>query len=167
MKAIVCKAWGGPEQLVLEDIPLPEPGPGQVRIRVAAAGVNFPDVLIIQKKYQMQPALPFTPGAEVAGTVTAVGDGVTALRARRGGGGPVPHRRLRRGMRGRCRAMHAGAAGRADAAGREPDAGLRHQLARRARPRRAAGRRDPAGAGRRGRRRAWPRSRSARPWVRA
>ena len=77
MKAIVCKAWGGPEQLVLEDIALPEPGPGQVRIRVAAAGVNFPDVLIIQKKYQMQPALPFTPGAEVAGTVTAVGEGVT------------------------------------------------------------------------------------------
>ena len=62
---------------MLEDIPLPEPGPGQVRIRVAAAGVNFPDVLIIQKKYQMQPALPFTPGAEVAGTVTAVGEGVT------------------------------------------------------------------------------------------
>jgi len=79
MKAIVCKAWGGPEQLVLEDIALPEPGPGQVRIRVAAAGVNFPDVLIIQKKYQMQPALPFTPGAEVAGTVTAVGEGVTAF----------------------------------------------------------------------------------------
>ena len=79
MKAIVCKAWGGPEQLVLEDIALPEPGPGQIRIRVAAAGVNFPDVLIIQKKYQMQPALPFTPGAEVAGTVTAVGEGVTAF----------------------------------------------------------------------------------------
>ena len=77
MKAIVCKQWGGPEQLLLEELALPEPGPGQVRIRVAAAGVNFPDVLIIQKKYQLQPALPFTPGAEVAGTVTAVGEGVT------------------------------------------------------------------------------------------
>jgi NADPH2:quinone reductase len=79
MKAIVCKQWGGPEQLVLEDIALPEPGPGQVRIRVAAAGVNFPDVLIVQKKYQVQPPLPFTPGAEIAGTVSAVGAGVTTL----------------------------------------------------------------------------------------
>lgn len=76
MKAIVCEQWGGPELLALRDVPLPEPGPGQVRVRVAAAGVNFPDVLIIQKKYQMQPALPFTPGAEIAGTVTAVGAGV-------------------------------------------------------------------------------------------
>lgn len=76
MKAIVCEQWGGPETLVLKDLPLPEPGPGQVRVRVAAAGVNFPDVLIIQKKYQMQPPLPFTPGAEIAGTVTAVGEGV-------------------------------------------------------------------------------------------
>jgi NADPH2:quinone reductase len=64
---------------VLEDIALPEPGPGQVRIRVAAAGVNFPDVLIVQKKYQVQPPLPFTPGAEIAGTVSAVGAGVTTL----------------------------------------------------------------------------------------
>ncbi len=73
MKAIVCAQWGGPETLVLKDIPLPEPGPRQIRVEVAAAGVNFPDVLIIQKKYQMQPPLPFTPGAEIAGTVTAVG----------------------------------------------------------------------------------------------
>ena len=76
MKAIVCEQWGGPDTLVLKEIATPEPGPGQIRIRVAAAGVNFPDVLIIQKKYQMQPPLPFTPGAEIAGTVTAVGDGV-------------------------------------------------------------------------------------------
>ncbi|MCE3004783.1 MAG: NADPH:quinone oxidoreductase family protein [Xanthomonadaceae bacterium] len=79
MKAILCEQWGGPETLRLADIPLPEPGPGQVRIRIAAAGVNFPDVLIIQKKYQMQPALPFVPGAEVAGTIDAVGDGVQGL----------------------------------------------------------------------------------------
>lgn len=79
MKAILCNQWGGPETLRLADIALPEPGPGQVRIRIAAAGVNFPDVLIIQKKYQMQPTLPFVPGAEVAGTIDAVGAGVQGL----------------------------------------------------------------------------------------
>ena len=79
MKAILCEQWGGPETLRLADIALPEPGPGQVRIRIAAAGVNFPDVLIIQKKYQLQPALPFVPGAEVAGIVDALGDGVQGL----------------------------------------------------------------------------------------
>jgi NADPH2:quinone reductase len=80
MKAIVCEQWGGPESLKLMDVALPEPGPRQVRIRVAAAGVNFPDVLIIQKKYQMQPALPFSPGAEIAGEITAVGGEVRGLR---------------------------------------------------------------------------------------
>lgn len=80
MKAIVCEQWGGPDSLKLMDVALPEPGPRQVRIRVAAAGVNFPDVLIIQKKYQMQPALPFSPGAEIAGEITAVGGEVRGLR---------------------------------------------------------------------------------------
>lgn len=80
MKAIVCEQWGGPESLKLMDVALPEPGPRQVRIRVAAAGVNFPDVLIIQKKYQMQPTLPFSPGAEIAGEITAVGGEVRGLR---------------------------------------------------------------------------------------
>jgi NADPH2:quinone reductase len=79
MQAILCTQWGGPELLELRDIETPEPGPKQVRIRVAAAGVNFPDVLIIQKKYQVQPALPFTPGAEIAGTIEAVGAEVTHL----------------------------------------------------------------------------------------
>jgi NADPH2:quinone reductase len=80
MKAILCETWGGPELLKLVDVPVPEPGPKQVRIRVAAAGVNFPDVLIIQKKYQLQPTLPFTPGAEVAGTIDAVGAEVKQLK---------------------------------------------------------------------------------------
>ena len=80
IKAIQCVAWGGPELLQLRDVELPEPGPRQVRVRVHAAGVNFPDVLIIQKKYQMQPPLPFTPGAEVAGVVEAVGSEVTTLK---------------------------------------------------------------------------------------
>ena len=80
MKAILCKAWGGPETLVLEDVASREPGEGEVKIRVRAAGVNFPDVLIIQKKYQIQPALPFSPGAEVAGDVLNVGTGVTHVK---------------------------------------------------------------------------------------
>ena len=73
MKALLCKQFGPPESLVIEDLPSPRPGAGEVVVSIKAASVNFPDVLIIQKKYQMQPALPFTPGAEVAGTVTAVG----------------------------------------------------------------------------------------------
>ncbi len=79
MKAIVCETWGGPELLQLKDLPSPQPGPGEVRLRVRAAGVNFPDILIIQKKYQLQPQLPFTPGAEVSGEVVAVGPDVAGL----------------------------------------------------------------------------------------
>jgi NADPH2:quinone reductase len=81
MKAVQCVEWGEPDRLVLSEVPLPEPGDGEVRIRVEAAGVNFPDALIVQKKYQVQPPLPFTPGAEVAGTVDAVGAGVRHLKA--------------------------------------------------------------------------------------
>jgi NADPH2:quinone reductase len=81
MKAIQCVEWGGPERLRVADLPLPAPAAGEVRIRVAAAGVNFPDALIIQKKYQVQPQLPFVPGTEVAGTVEAVGAEVSGLRA--------------------------------------------------------------------------------------
>ncbi|MES2106797.1 MAG: NADPH:quinone oxidoreductase family protein [Pseudomonadota bacterium] len=77
MKAIVCKAWGLPDTLVVEDLPDVVPGPGQVAIDVKAAGVNFPDVLIIQNKYQFKPELPFTPGSELSGVVRAVGEGVS------------------------------------------------------------------------------------------
>jgi NADPH:quinone reductase len=76
MRAVVCKEWGGPEKLVIEALPDVAPGAGEVVIDIKAAGVNFPDVLIIQNKYQMKPPLPFVPGAEVAGTVRAVGEGV-------------------------------------------------------------------------------------------
>lgn len=79
MRAIVCTQWGPPEDLVVQDLPSPSPGPGQVRVKVQAAGVNFPDLLIVQKKYQLQPPLPFTPGAELAGVVEALGEGVTHL----------------------------------------------------------------------------------------
>jgi len=77
MKAVVCSEWGGPERLRIGEMPLPEPRAGEVRLKVLAAGVNFPDALIIQKKYQVQPPLPFVPGTEVTGRVDAVGDGVS------------------------------------------------------------------------------------------
>src|SRR6476619_254208 len=80
MKAVLCKAYGPPESLVVEDVPSPTPGPGEVVIAVKAASVNFPDVLIIQNKYQFKPPLPFSPGSEVAGVVKAIGDGVSGLK---------------------------------------------------------------------------------------
>jgi len=80
MKAVLCREWGPADRLVVADVPARDPGPGEVRLRVRAAGVNFPDVLIIQKKYQVQPALPFTPGSEAAGEVIAVGEGVTHVK---------------------------------------------------------------------------------------
>lgn len=73
MKAIVCTRHGPAEWLEYRDIPEPQPGPSDVLIAMQAASVNFPDVLIIQDKYQFKPALPFVPGSELAGTVTAVG----------------------------------------------------------------------------------------------
>ncbi len=80
MKAMLCKEYGPPEALVLSDIPEPVPGPGQIAIQVKACGINFPDVLIIENKYQFKPPLPFAPGAEVAGVVKALGDGVTRFK---------------------------------------------------------------------------------------
>ncbi|MGO9851606.1 MAG: NADPH:quinone oxidoreductase family protein [Steroidobacteraceae bacterium] len=76
MKALICKAWGLPETLIVEDIQDPVAGPGQVVIRVHAAGVNFPDALVIQNQYQFTPALPFVPGSECAGVVESLGAGV-------------------------------------------------------------------------------------------
>ncbi|WP_151638118.1 MULTISPECIES: NADPH:quinone oxidoreductase family protein [Noviherbaspirillum] len=80
MKAVLCKQYGPPEALVLEDVAPLRPGPGQVLISVRATGVNFPDTLIIENRYQLKPDLPFSPGAEVAGLVQAVGVGVRAFR---------------------------------------------------------------------------------------
>jgi NADPH2:quinone reductase len=76
MKAVVCKAWGLPDTLAVEELADLRAGPGQVVIDVRAAGVNFPDVLIIQGKYQFKPELPFTPGNELSGVVREVGAGV-------------------------------------------------------------------------------------------
>src|SRR4051812_37284652 len=80
MKAVVCKQYGPPESLVLEDLASPTPAAGEVVISVKAASVNFPDVLIIQNKYQFKPPLPFSPGSELAGVVKEVGSGVTTFR---------------------------------------------------------------------------------------
>ncbi|WP_375460406.1 NADPH:quinone oxidoreductase family protein [uncultured Enterovirga sp.] len=79
MKALLSRSSGGPETLVLDEVAEPQPGPGQVRIAVQAVGVNYPDVLIIEDKYQMRPPRPFSPGAEAAGIVDAVGEGVTGF----------------------------------------------------------------------------------------
>ncbi|MGV2291506.1 NADPH:quinone oxidoreductase family protein [Trinickia sp. YCB016] len=80
MRAIRCNQYGPPESLTVETLPDLQPQAGQVVIDVKAASVNFPDVLIIENKYQLKPELPFTPGAEVAGIVRAVGDGVEHVR---------------------------------------------------------------------------------------
>src|SRR3954468_13217457 len=80
MKAILCKAFGPPETLVYEDIPSPVPGKGEVVVTVKAASVNFPDVLIIQNKYQFKPPLPFSPGSELAGVGKDGGAGLSAYR---------------------------------------------------------------------------------------
>lgn len=80
MKALVCVEHGPPEKLVIENLPSPEPGRGEVRIAMKAAGVNFPDVLIIQNLYQFKPPLPFSPGGEAAGIIDAVGEGVTRFK---------------------------------------------------------------------------------------
>jgi NADPH2:quinone reductase len=81
MKAVLCKQYGPPESLTFEELPSPRPGPGEVVITVKAASINFPDVLIIQNKYQVKPPLPFSPGSELAGIVKEVGSGVTGFRA--------------------------------------------------------------------------------------
>lgn len=79
MRRVVCRSFAPLDQLVVEDAPDPEPGPGQVVVAIEAAGANFVDALLVQGLYQLKPPLPFTPGMEVAGTVAALGDGVTTV----------------------------------------------------------------------------------------
>lgn len=79
MRAWQVSKWSEPEEMILAEVPPPTPGPGQIRIRNRAAALNFFDILQIQGKYQIKPPFPFTPGAEVAGTVDALGPGVTNL----------------------------------------------------------------------------------------
>jgi NADPH2:quinone reductase len=80
MRAVLCKAYGPPESLVVEDVADPAAGPGEVVLSVKAASVNFPDVLIIENKYQVKPPLPFSPGCEAAGVVEQVHSSVALVR---------------------------------------------------------------------------------------
>ncbi len=76
MRAVLCKSLTGPDSLLVEELPSESAGPGQVRMRMKAVGLNFPDVLLVQGKYQFKPDLPFSPGGEVAGEVIELGEGV-------------------------------------------------------------------------------------------
>ena len=79
MHAWLCDNPTGIDALNWKELPTPQPGPGEVLVEIKAASLNFPDLLIVQNKYQMKPKLPFVPGSEYAGTVSAVGDGVRQL----------------------------------------------------------------------------------------
>jgi len=81
VKALVCNEYGPPDSLIIEELDDPLPGEGQVLVNIKAAGINFPDILIIGGNYQVKVPLPFVPGNEAAGIVEAVGDGVTRIKA--------------------------------------------------------------------------------------
>jgi len=80
MRGLLSKAPGGPETLVMDELPDPVAGPGQVVVAVKACSINYPDVLIIEDKYQMKPPRPFAPGSEISGVVDSVGEGVTEFK---------------------------------------------------------------------------------------
>ncbi|WP_425331801.1 alcohol dehydrogenase catalytic domain-containing protein, partial [Pseudomonas syringae] len=80
MKALLCKAFGPASTLVLEDVPGPATKKNEILLDVHAAGVNFPDTLIIEGKYQFKPPFPFSPGGEAAGVIAAVGENVSHLK---------------------------------------------------------------------------------------
>src|SRR5437868_14281985 len=80
MKALLSKEVGGPQTLVLEEVPAPSAKPGFAVVEVKAVGVNFPDVLIIEDKYQFKPERPFAPGGEISGVVKSVGEGFTNVK---------------------------------------------------------------------------------------
>jgi len=80
MRAVLCRAWGEVETLTLEDVAPPKPGRGQVLIDVKATAINYADAIMVAGRYQTKPPLPFSPGLETAGVVTACGDGVTRFK---------------------------------------------------------------------------------------
>ena len=100
MHAWLCENPIGAEALTWKELPTPEPKAGEVRVAIRAASLNFPDLLIVQNKYQMKPPLPFVPGSEYAGVIEAVGEGVKGLKvgdpvaAFGGTGGFATHDRL-------------------------------------------------------------------------
>ena len=95
MHAWLCENPIGVDALVWKELPTPEPQAGEVRVAIRAASLNFPDLLIVQNKYQFKPPLPFVPGSEYAGVVDAVGAGVTHLKPGDAGRRVRRHRRLR------------------------------------------------------------------------
>ena len=112
MLALLSRQPGGPDTLALEELPDPRPGPGEVLIAVKACGVNYPDLLIIEDRYQFKPERPFAPGGEVSGIVEEVGEG------RRGSEGRRPRHRTRASGAAWPRSWRS----RPDAASRMPDA---------------------------------------------
>jgi len=91
MKAVLCRELGSIGDLVVADAPSPRAGPGEVVVSVRACGVNFPDVLLVQGKYQVKPPLPFSPGVEIAGVVMEAGAGVTHVKPGDAVAGSVPY----------------------------------------------------------------------------
>src|SRR5437764_7087120 len=79
MRAAICRAYGTPDVVTVEELPPPDLSAGQVRVQVAAAAVNFPDILLVADKYQMSVPPPFVPGSEFAGVVEAIGDDVMSV----------------------------------------------------------------------------------------
>jgi NADPH2:quinone reductase len=79
MRAVICRAWGEVDDLRVEEVATPAPGPGEVLIAVKATAVNYADALMTAGRYQTRPNLPFSPGLETAGVVSACGAGVTRL----------------------------------------------------------------------------------------
>ena len=140
MHAWLCENPVGVDALTWKELPTPEPEAGEVLIEIQAASLNFPDLLIVQNKYQMKPPLPFVPGSEYAGVVRALGEGVTHLKVGQSVACLQRHRRLRHPHAGPGSAVHAAAAG-LPAGGRGGlHHDLRHLLARADGPRRAQGR---------------------------
>src|SRR5579884_4536743 len=80
MRAVLCKEWGGPDKLIVEDVPSPPIQDGAVRIAVHAAGINFADLLLVSGQYQEKPPFPFVPGMESAGVITEIGPGVSGFK---------------------------------------------------------------------------------------
>lgn len=91
MKAVMCKTFGPPESLVIEDLPNPSAGPGEVVVEVTAVGLNFFDNLIIKNMYQVKPPMPFSPGSEFAGRVLSLGEGTTGFKVGDRVAGNVPY----------------------------------------------------------------------------
>src|SRR2546429_6901567 len=81
MKALLCREYGPIDRLKVEEVPSPRPGPNEVVVDVKASSLNFPDALMVQGLYQVKPPLPFSPGHEIAGVVTALGEGALGVAA--------------------------------------------------------------------------------------